>query len=138
MIEPCFFLFYFCRVNRIAKIAGWFHIVVLFSFITGYYSNSFYAAENEFSQCFPVDEENESLIFPADLLCATLVSEKDVKSSAQPPVSLSKNQFHQVTFCGKSAELVLYGLFADYHFYSINIIPRLQPSDITFPFHYFW
>jgi len=125
-------------VKSLLRNSGFLRIIVLLSFIAGYFSIGVFTAEQEFSRALEPGGNNQAVLLPSNLFCTTLPSGNNFKSQVQGPVSTPRNPFHQVIFCSKYAELIISGLFSEYHFYSKYLIVRFLPRDITFPFHYFW
>jgi len=56
----------------------------------------------------------------------------------QLPVYTLKNHLNDCSTPSKATESLLISHFSRYFFYAANCIIRFQPTDIIFPFHYFW
>lgn len=132
------FLEYLCRVKRNAKIVTWFYLAVLLSFTAVFFDRSFFFNDPEYSVLIPVDGQQNSFLLPADLTDPVIPSGNSIQTAVQAPVFLIKNQINHLIFCSKSAELVIWKFFTNYHFFASNIILRFRNPDIVFPFKYFW
>ena len=122
----------------IAKISGLLHVLILFSFLSGFYNNSILAANIAFMPIQATNGTGNLTFQPADLYCHDFKTENFSKIPGDPPVTSIKNPFNKAIADAKTAEIVLLSVFSRYNFYSKNIIIRFQPEDITFPFQYFW
>ncbi|MBK7290799.1 MAG: hypothetical protein IPI78_11615 [Chitinophagaceae bacterium] len=76
--------------------------------------------------------------FAKDLLCHTSQNENFLQLVPKAPPSLLKSSSLYNTAIIKKAESFVQHKFLQYNLFSINILGRLQPADIVFPFHYFW
>jgi hypothetical protein len=129
------FLFYLCHVKKALWIVFVLPIIVLYCHISGIYS-----ANHSQPERFVARAANQQHHFA---LSATLPLQHAVLTenvaSIINLISLSqKNKTTLFWTARKVTELKLLNQYSKYTFFARNIINWFHPTDIIFPFHYFW
>ena len=121
-----------------SKISTFLHISVLCCFIVISYNSNLLTSIMTSPAGKSILNENYSSIISANLFLPTGETDNVIHGyNINTPSSLKTNP-NDFLACIKAKELLLVNLFSKYIFFSRNVVIRFQPTDIIFPFHYFW
>ena len=120
------------------KIIAFMHIIILYYFTIVFYSISAVTLGDTFSKTQSSGDESYYFLFSSNLFCPAAQTENIVKDYNELSSSSHKNHFNSFVDRSRAKETLLLISFSKYVFYSINLAERFQPTDIIFPFHYFW
>lgn len=124
-------------MKKVFRIFSLLTISALYSFVISLYSSNAFIDNCTFSQTNSDTKQYSSLI-SSTLLCHTAQTESSITVHNNAPPSSLKNPFSEFSACLRTTEQLFFNVFSQYHFYSQNLLVRLQKTDIIFPFHYFW
>jgi hypothetical protein len=130
--------FYLCGVRMTGKITVLFQIVVLYCFIVSLCNIGIPSLGTSFRTDRSTKEVGYSQITGIDLIIQTTKTENVVNVLHKLPSFSLKNQINNFLAYRKATELFLLNTSLKYIFYARNIADRFPPTDIIFPFHYFW
>jgi len=129
------FLFYLCSVKKVLKIVLVLPIIVLYCHISGKYSAN-HNQQERFVACATNEQDQFALSATIPLQHAVITENV---ASVINLISLSqKNKTSLFWTARKVTELKLLNQYSKYAFFARNIINWFHPTDIIFPFHYFW
>ena len=123
---------------KIGKITVSFQILVLYCFIVSFCSTKMLASGIPFHRNPPAKEDGFSPMAEADLFTIATKPVNVVNGFRHLPTFSFKNQANDYQALRKAAESYLLNARSEYIFFAKNIIVRLQPADLIFPFQYFW
>lgn len=83
-------------------------------------------------------KESYLTVYSSHIWGYALAPESSLSTSVYAFSSLDKSQFKVFFSTTKINELVLNALYVQYTFYVRNLLTCFRPTDIIFPFHYFW
>lgn len=110
---------------------------VLYGFVISLYNGSALTGNSSFLQPDFQSEYYNSSTY-SNLLYHTVQSESSTLIFRQTPTQSLKNFYNGFTASLKNIQQLFINTFSQYHFYSKNLLIRLQNTDIIFPFHSFW
>ena len=122
-------------MTRFLKISAVLSISVLYCFFLSIHSGTvYYSNATSKSAGLIISPSVDS----SSLFCHTEQTES--LGSASNPVSRTslKNSFNQFSACPIAAGKSLFKKYLPYIYSSENLVIGLKPTDIIFPFHYFW
>jgi hypothetical protein len=102
------------------------------------FSTGILAPVTPFQHNHSTREDGYSPNVGVDLFTITTKSENVVIGHRNFPTFSFKNHPNDHLTIRKAAEIYLINSFSDYISIAKNIVVRLQPFNIIFPFHYFW
>ena len=127
---------YFYKVNKIFKISIVLSISILYCFILSIYggnvSNSYAISSRS------TDAEFYSPILSSSLFCHTEQTESPASVYHNRLRTTVKNSFNQFSACPIAVGKLLFNKYLPYLYYAKNIVIGFKPTDIIFPFQYFW
>lgn len=129
---------YICIVKKVDRIKVLFQIFVLYCFIVSIYSAGIHAPVTPFQYNHSTSEDGYSPVGGVDLFTITTKPENVVAGHRNFPTFSFKNHANDYLEHRKAAESYLVNTWTEYIFFAANVVIRLQPADIIFPFHYFW
>ncbi len=128
----------FASMKKVGKIIVLFQILVLCCFIVSICNTRILLPEISFQNNRSTQENGYSPIDGAYLFTQTTKPENVVNGFKNLPIFSFKNYPNDYLAQRKAAESYLINNWSEYVFFAENIVVRLQPADIIFPFHYFW
>lgn len=114
------------------------HIFILFYSTLIIYSGSLVSLNTIFSKSHSTEDKSSFLLFSDNLFCPVAQDDSIIYKFNELSSSSPKNYFNSIIDRYRRVEQVLLISFSRYVFYSINLTFWFQPTDIIFPFHYFW
>ena len=129
---------YICIVKKAERLNVVFHIFVMYCFIVSIYSAGIHAPVTPFQYNHSTSEDGYSPVGGVDLFTITTKPENIVTSHRNFPTFSFKNHANDYMSQRKAAESYLLNNWSEYIFFTANVVIRLQPADIIFPFQYFW
>lgn len=128
-------MLYFCTVKRLVKISAVLSISALYCLVIGLYSGNAYNSV-DFSKS--ADLVIFSSVDSSNLFCHTEQTESLASFYNLVSRTTLKNSFNQFSACPIAAGKLLFNKYLPYIYSSRHLIIGLKPTDIIFPFHYFW
>jgi hypothetical protein len=125
-------------MRNFKKIFALFHIFILLNFSLIVYSGSLLSLDTFFSKKHSVKDESSFLLFSDNLFCPSAQAESILLKFSELSITSPKNFLNSLIDRCRCIEQILLISFSKYVFYFINLIFWFQPTDIIFPFHYFW
>jgi hypothetical protein len=125
-------------MHKKVKTAALIPVVLLYCFVLGTYLSGNKLEKNPLSRDLPGKERSFYTEVSPSLFYHTVPSGNYVHSHFKTPFSFGKNQFNQAANCGKQNGSSYFSTFSKYLFYSAHVAVGFKPTDIIFPFHYFW
>lgn len=125
-------------MKKVGKINVLFQILVLYCFMVSIYGTGIIAPVTSFQNNHSTREDGYSPIGGVDLFTITTKPEIIVIGHKNLPTFSFKNHPNDYLAHRKVTELFLLNSWSEYIFFATNIVVRLQPTDLIFPFHYFW
>ena len=126
---------YFCAVKRFLKISAVLSISVLYCLMIGIYSGNVYNSNT-------LSKSANQVIFTSSDSMSLFCNSERTESLASVYSSFSrtsfKNSFNQFSACPIAAGKLLFNKYLPYIYSSKNLAIGFKPTDIIFPFHYFW
>lgn len=102
------------------------------------YSTGILVPGTSFQYNHSTREDGFSPIVGVDIFTITTKSENVVIGHRNFPTFSFKNHQNDYLEHRKAAESYLVNTWSEYIFFATNVVIRLQPADIIFPFQYFW
>jgi len=102
------------------------------------YSTGILVPGTSFQHNHSTREDGYSPNFGVDIFTITTKSENVVIGHRNFPTFSFKNNANDYMSQRKAAESYLINNWSEYIFFAANVVTRLQPADIIFPFQYFW
>lgn len=126
---------YFCAVKRLLKISAVLSISILYGLLLSLHSG--------------VDYHSNATSKSADLVISASVDSSNLFCHTEQTESLGsvynsvsrtslKNSFNQFSACPVAAGKLLFNKYLPYIYSSKELVVWFKPTDIIFPFHYFW
>ncbi|RDB02727.1 hypothetical protein DVG78_27365 [Runella aurantiaca] len=125
-------------VKKAAKLIGFLGILTLYSFVLSLYSGNVFVNHSADSQLADSQSKHSSSVQLPELFCLTAHAEISVAPLQSPSPPRPENFLNRFLAWYKTAEQLFETTFSQYSFYSLNLLVRLERTDIIFPFHYFW
>jgi len=126
---------YFCGVKRFLKISAVLSVSVLYCLMIGIYSGKVYNSN-------ALSKSANQVIFTSSDSMSLFCNSERTESLASVHSSFSrtsfKNSFNQFSACPIAAGKLLFTKYLPYIYRSENLAIGFKPTDIIFPFHYFW
>lgn len=120
------------------RIIAFIHIIILYHFTIVFYSTTIVTLGDTLSKTQSSGDKSFFLLFSGNLFCPATQTENIVKDFNEPSSSSPKNQFNGCVDRFKLEKAFFHITFSKYVFHTVYVIKRFQPTDIIFPFHYFW
>jgi hypothetical protein len=125
-------------MKRVIKMIALLHLILLYGFLSGLFSNSNPLPGSTLLQSSPEIPLNERSFFSESSLFNATPSENQVSGISLVPEPSLKDHVNDYTAHHRTAELFFASLFSEYIRYSGNISPGFPKTAIIFPFHSFW
>ena len=125
-------------MKKAGKINVLFQILVLYCFIVSNYNTGILAPVAPFHNNHSTKNDVYSPVGGVDLFTVTTKPDNVVIGHRNFPTFSFKNHPNDHLAIRKAAETYLANSFSDYISLAKNVVIRLQPVNIIFPFHYFW
>jgi len=125
-------------VKKVDRIFVLFQIFVVYCFMVSTYSTVIIVPGTTYQYNHSSREDGFSPIVGADIFTITTKPENIVTGHRSFPTFSFKNHPNDYQSHRKAAETHLVNTWSDYILFATNVVIRLQPADIIFPFHSFW
>jgi len=129
---------YLYEVKKVRKISVLFQVLVLYCFMISLCTTSILMPGSSFQNDWSSTEKGYYPIAGAGVFTITNKPLNVVNGFRNLTSFPFKNHPFDYLALRKSAESYLLNSCAEYIFFARNIIIRLRPTDLIFPFHYFW
>jgi len=128
-------MLYFCGVKRLLKISAVLGISILYGFLLSLHNvNDYHSIVVSKSADLVISISVDS----SNLFCHTEQTESLGSVYSRVSRTSVKNSFNQFTACPTIAGKLLFNNYLPYIYFSENLVVGFKPTDIIFPFHYFW
>ena len=125
-------------MKKIGIIAVSFQILVLYCFIVSFCSTKILTPGISFHNDRTAKEDGFSPMESVDLFTIATKPVNVVNGFRHLPTFSFKNQVNDYLALRRAAESYLLNSRSEYIFFAKNMIVRLLPADLIFPFQYFW
>jgi hypothetical protein len=126
---------YFCAVKRFLKISAVLGISILYGFLLSLHSGIDYHSN---ASSKSADLVISTSVDSSNLFCHTEQTESLGSVYSHVSRSSVKNSFNQFTACQVAAGKLIFNKYLPNIYCSRNLVIAFKPTDIIFPFHYFW
>jgi hypothetical protein len=125
-------------MKNLLKIASVFLLSLLYCLVLGFYGSSILPAHSFYHQNKSDIEYREVSFSVNDLLGCANEKEKVNTTNASVSAFTLKRHHNFIDFAFKAGDILLKSTYKKYSVFFVKAIIPLKPSDIIFPFHYFW
>ena len=122
-------------MKRLFKISVVLCISALYCLAIGLYSGN---ANNSYAVSNSNQTEISSSVVSSNLFCHTEQTESLGSVYSHVSRTSVKNSFNQFSACPTIAGKLLFNKYLPYIYRSQTLVIGFSPTDIIFPFHYFW
>ena len=128
-------IIYFCGVMRLLKISVVLCVSALYCLSIGLYNGNI---NNSYAGSKSNQTEISSSVVSSKLFCHTEQTESLAIVYCNSSRTSLKNSFNQFSACPIAAGKLPFKNYLPYIYFSENLHIGFKPTDIIFPFHYFW